>query len=87
MVEKSVTIKNKEGMHMRPSSEFTKISTKCNSDVTIVYNGNEINGKSILNIMSAGIKYNDEIIVRCSGDSEEEDLQKLIEGIESGLGE
>lgn len=87
MVEKSTIIKNKQGMHMRPSSEFTKLATKCTSDVNIVYNGNIINAKSVLNIMSAGIKCGDEITVQCSGDNEQEDLKTLIEAIESGLGE
>ncbi len=87
MIEKSVIIQNKEGMHMRPSGEFAKIASKCSSEVTIIYNGNNINAKSVLNIMSAGIKSGEEFIIRCNGDNEEEDLKTLVQAVESGLGE
>ena len=87
MVEKTMTIKNEAGLHMRPAGEFAKVATKCASDVKIVHNDKVINAKSVLNIMAAGIKCGDEITIQCDGDSEETDLQVLVEAVESGLGE
>lgn len=87
MVEKVLNIKNEAGLHMRPAGEFTKIATKCNSEVSIIYKEKAINAKSILNIMSAAIKFGDEIIIRCEGETEEQDLEELVKAVESGLGE
>lgn len=87
MLERKITIKNQAGLHMRPAGEFAKVATKCNSDVKIIHNGKDINGKSVLNIMAAGIKFGDEITIQCNGETEAEDLQKLIETVENGLGE
>lgn len=87
MVEKTMTIKNEAGLHMRPAGEFAKTATKCTSDVKIVHKEKTINAKSVLNIMAAGIKCGDEITIQCTGDNEAEDLQVLVDAVESGLGE
>ncbi len=87
MVEKTIIIKNEAGLHMRPAGEFAKLATKCTSDVKIVHKEKNINAKSVLNIMAAGIKCGDEITIQCDGANEAEDLQLLADAVESGLGE
>ncbi|WP_317367049.1 HPr family phosphocarrier protein [uncultured Tyzzerella sp.] len=87
MVEKNVTIKNEAGLHMRPAGEFAKLANQCTSSVKIIYNEKNVNAKSVLNIMAAGIKCGDEITIQCDGDNESKDLNILIEAIENGLGE
>ena len=61
--------------------------TKFNSDVNIIMNGKKVNGKSIMNIMAACIKFGSEITVECDGADEAEMLAKATELIESGFGE
>ena len=87
MVSKDFTIKNKMGLHMRPANIFVTEMTKFNSDVNIIMNGKKINGKSIMNIMAACIKFGSEITVECDGADEAEMLAKATELIESGFGE
>ncbi|MFI3231025.1 MAG: HPr family phosphocarrier protein [bacterium] len=87
MVEQTLTIENTAGLHMRPAGEFAKIATKCASDVKIVHKEKVLNAKSVLNIMAAGIKCGDAITIQCTGGSENEDLQTLVEAVKSGLGE
>ncbi len=87
MVEKTLTIKNEAGLHMRPAGEFAKLATKCTSDVKIIHKEKNINAKSVLNIMAAGIKCGDEITIQCDGANETEDLQILVDAVENGLGE
>ena len=65
MVEKTITIKNEAGLHMRPAGEFAKVATKCASDVKIIHKEKTINAKSVLNIMAAAIKCGDEITIQC----------------------
>ena len=87
MVSKDFTIKNKMGLHMRPANVFVTEMTKFNSDVNIIMNGKKVNGKSIMNIMAACIKFGSEITVECDGSDEAEMLAKATELIESGFGE
>lgn len=87
MVSKSFTITNKMGFHMRPANVFVTAMTKYASDVFVVFNGNKINGKSIMNIMAACIKCGSEITVECEGADEEAMLAEAEQLIESGFGE
>lgn len=87
MVSKHVTIQNSQGLHMRPAGLFTKAVTKFASDVTIVFNGNRINGKSIMNVIAAGIKAGSEIEIQCEGSDEQEALDAAVNLIETGLEE
>ena len=87
MVSQKITIKNPQGLHMRPAGVFAKGVAKYQSDVNLVFNGKSTNGKSLLNIIGACIKCGSEIEVQCDGPDEEEALKAAIELIESGLGE
>lgn len=87
MVSAKTTIVNPMGMHMRPAQLFIKEMTPYNCDVTIVYDGKEVNGKSIMNLMAACLKQGTEIEIQCSGDEEEAALQAAVKLVESGLGE
>ena len=87
MVSKSFTIKNKMGFHMRPANLFVTKMTTFQSDVSILFGEKRINGKSIMNIMAACIKYGSDITVECQGSDEKEMLAAASEMIESGFGE
>ena len=49
MVSEKVTVINKAGFHMRPASLFVQAMAKYKSAINIVYNGKNIDGKSIMN--------------------------------------
>lgn len=87
MVTAKTKIVNPQGMHMRPAQLFVNTMAKYKSDVTIVFNGKNINAKSIMHLMAACIKQGSEIEIRCSGDREEECLKAAVALVEAGLGE
>lgn len=87
MVSQTTKVINKEGFHMRPANYFIKELSAFDSTVTLVFNGKDVNGKSIMNIMAACIKFGSELEVKCEGPDEEAALAKAIELIESGLGD
>lgn len=87
MVSEKITIKNEQGLHMRPAGVFAKAMAKYPCNVKIAVGGKEVNGKSIMNIIGACIKCGTEIEIKCDGDQEEEALKDAIALIESGLGE
>lgn len=87
MVSKNITLVNAQGFHMRPAGEFAAAMSKFKSDVTIKFNSNEINGKSLMNIIAACIKCGSNIEIVCSGEDEEAALSEAVRLVESGFGE
>ena len=87
MVSKKVTLVNAQGFHMRPASVFATAMGKYACDVTIKFNGNNYNAKSLLNIIAACIKCGSEIELVCDGADANEALAEAAGMIESGLGE
>lgn len=87
MISKEVTIINKSGLHARPASLFVKAVQAFKCGVVIQAKGKEYNAKSILGIMSAGIKGGETVTLVFDGADEAEAAKVIIEAIESGLGE
>ncbi|MCI5928611.1 MAG: HPr family phosphocarrier protein [Pseudoflavonifractor capillosus] len=87
MVSEQLTVVNKAGFHMRPANLFVQAMTKFQSNITIVFNGRDIDGKSIMNVMAACMKQGTEIEIRCEGPDEVEMLRTAAELVRSGLGE
>ncbi len=87
MISKELVLTNAQGFHMRPASVFATAMGKYSCDVTIKFNGNQYNAKSLLNIIAACIKCGSEIEVVCDGADENEALAEAVQLIESGLGE
>lgn len=87
MVSKTTKIVNEMGFHMRPANVFVTAMTKYASNINIIANEKKINGKSIMNIMAACIKYGSEITIECDGTDEQAMLDEAIALIDSGFGE
>lgn len=82
MVSQTITIRNAEGLHARPATEIAKSATQYTSTVELDVSGNKYNAKSVLNIMSAGIKNSTEITVICNGVDEEKALEGVVHTFE-----
>lgn len=87
MVSKQLTLTNAQGFHMRPASVFASAMGKYSCNVTIKFDGNDYNAKSLLNIIAACIKCGSEILVVCDGADENEALEEATQLIEGGLEE
>lgn len=87
MVSQKVIVTNPSGIHARPAVEFSKLASKCGSEININFKTKKINPKSVLMVMAAAITRGSEIEIQCTGETEEEDLRTLVEAVQSGLGE
>jgi len=79
--EVTVKLTNPSGLHARPAALFVKCANKYESDIELIYNGNKINGKSIIGIMSLGAFYGEEITIIAKGIDEDEAIKELEEVI------
>lgn len=82
MVKKKIVIKNKLGLHARAAVKFMNLANRFASSVWIEKDGNEIDGKSILGILTLAAVQGSEITLKISGPDEERAfhaLETLIE--------
>ncbi len=78
MVEKKVKIKNKLGLHARAAVKFVNLANRFRSSVRIEKDGNEVDGKSILGILTLAAVQGTELILKVSGKDEEGALKALV---------
>ena len=83
MVTQEITLKNEEGLHARPATEIAKNASKYTCSINLDIQGNLYNAKSVLTIMSAGIKNNTQIKIICDGVDEKEALSEIVEIFEN----
>ena len=87
MIEKTVTIINKAGMHTRPASNIVKIASKYRADFFINKNGYKINGKSIIGVMTLAAEQGSKLTLIFDGEDEEKASVEVIKFFEEGFGE
>jgi phosphocarrier protein HPr len=85
MQVKNVTIKNKLGIHARPASLLVKTASRYKSTVWVSKDGYEVNGKSIMGVLTLEGSCGSLITLRIQGDDEKDAMQALMELIEVRL--
>ncbi|MDQ2931036.1 MAG: HPr family phosphocarrier protein [Gemmatimonadota bacterium] len=87
MMERTVEIVNKNGLHARPAAEIVKLSSKFRSEITIVRDDLEVNGKSIMGVMMLAAEFGSNILVRANGDDAEQALNAIANLVAAKFGE
>ncbi len=87
MVSKKIIINIPAGLHLRPISVLCNRAIDFKSTVTIRLGDKSVNAKSVLGVLSACVKHDDEIELICEGPDESEALAVLSEMITGGLGD
>ena len=77
--ERSVKIENRNGIHARPAAEIVKVAAKFKSEVVLVRDDLEVNGKSIMGVMMLAAEYGSTLDIRAAG----EDAAAAVEAIAS----
>ena len=87
MLELEVTIKNRAGLHTRPAATLVKTAAKFKSDFFIDKDGMEINGKSIIGVMTLAAEQGARLLLRFSGEDEQVASKTIVALFENGFGE
>ena len=87
MPERTVQIVNKAGLHARPAAEIVKLAAKYRSDITVVREDLEVNGKSIMGVMMLAAECGSTLQLKAEGPDASEALDALEKLIESKFGE
>jgi phosphocarrier protein len=87
MIEKQLTIKNKFGLHARPAAVMVQTAAKFKSKIKIIKDSQEVDGKSIMGLMTLAASAGSTITLVADGEDEAQALQSLEQLIEGGFGE
>jgi phosphocarrier protein HPr len=78
MLKKKITVKNKLGLHARAAVKFVNMANRFGSSVKIEKDGAEIDGKSILGILTLAAVKGSQITLTVSGKDEASALEALV---------
>ncbi len=87
MIEKTVKIINKAGLHTRPAATIVKLAAKYNCDFYITKDGLHINGKSIIGVMTLAAEMGSELTLSFDGSDEEKAAEEIVDYFNRGFDE
>ena len=83
LLERKVRITNSNGMHARPATKFAEIANKYNSEIRIKTKNKEVEGKSVIDVLTLGAENGTEIVISAKGPDAAEALDALEGLVES----
>lgn len=86
-VEKECVIRNKLGLHARPAALFVQTANRYGSEITVTRGDEDVNGKSIMGIMTLAVQQGTPITIRAVGPDAEDALKALEDLIANDFGE
>ena len=88
LIERRTKIKNTNGLHARPATCFAKMANKFNSEIFVrTENKEDVNGKSIIDLLTLGAKRGTELLITAEGEDKEIALDALEGLINDGFNE
>lgn len=85
-IEKAEVV-NRLGIHARPAAQIVKAASQYDCSLTLTVDGDSVNAKSIMGVMTLAACKGSIIEVTAEGDDENKALQSIIEIIRNGFGE
>jgi phosphocarrier protein HPr len=87
VIEREATIVNQEGLHARPAAKIVRLASQFESDIELVKDGLDVNGKSIMGVMMLAAECGSSITIRANGPDAERAVEALAALVASGFGE
>lgn len=81
-VKRVVVVPNKQGMHARPAEMFVRRAQQFQSKIEIVRNGDRVEAKSIMNLLTLGATQGTKLVIEAEGSDAQEAVDALAEVIE-----
>ncbi len=78
-MEQTFVLNDPLGFHARPAAVVVGIFAKAASKVSISAKGKTVDGKSILQVLSLGVKGGDEVTISVEGSDAQEVMNLVIE--------
>jgi phosphotransferase system HPr (HPr) family protein len=85
--ERTVQIQNELGLHARAGTKFVQAASKFPCEITVTKAGNEVNGKSILSLLTLMAPKGTTLVVKAKGERAEEAVAALAALVDDKFGE
>ena len=86
-VKASVIVQNRLGLHARPVTDFVRRAMSFESDIVVRRDTVEVNGKSMLLMMTLAATCGTELEIEAKGPDAEAAIAELVEFVERGFDE
>ncbi len=87
MITREVTIRNRAGLHTRPAAAIVKLASEFQSDFFIDNDGFQINGKSIIGVMTLAAAQGTKLLLSFDGPDEEQMADAVSDYFDKGFEE
>ena len=77
LIEKKLIIQNELGLHARPAALFVQIANKYESDIVVKKGKQEVNGKSIMGLLTLAAEKGAALHIKANGPDSKEAIQEL----------
>ena len=71
MLNELITVTRSNGLHARPAAEFVKLAATFDSELSLEFNGETVDAKSIMSVMSLGLTKDSQVKLIATGDDQE----------------
>jgi len=85
--ERTFLIINTLGLHARAAAQLVQAANRYRCEIHVEKDGIEVNGKSIMGVLTLAAAKGTQIVVSCEGDDEVPAMEALAKVIEAGFGE
>lgn len=87
MPERAVELVNRLGLHARAAAKFVNVSSSFSCEITVQYNDEEVNGKSILGLLLLAAPCGSTLTVRARGGDADSALEAIADLVSGRFGE
>jgi phosphocarrier protein HPr len=87
LVERTIQVINKLGLHARPAAMLVQKASKFKSEIRLKKDDIEANAKSILSVMMLAAEVGSFVIIKAEGEDEAEALEALAQLFTEKFGE
>ncbi len=78
MLELSLSIINRLGLHARAAAKFVQLASQYRAEIYVEKDGRRVNGKSIMGVMMLAASRGSQITLFLDGEDEQEALSALV---------
>jgi phosphocarrier protein len=87
MIETTIRVVNRAGLHTRPAAMLVKLASQYKSDMYLVRDGFNINAKSIIGVMTLAAEQGCDLGLIVDGPDESEAAKAVTDLFATGFGE
>lgn len=84
---RTVRVRNPAGLHARPCHKIVTAAIRYQSELRVACDGYEVNGKSILELMTLCAPVESSLTLRANGSDAEEMVEAVAAIVDGGFGE